>query len=140
MILPISSYCSAEEPDAHIIHITRGYGRDHRPDLNQVMLDLIVEHQAGIPLLMKPLSGNTSDASDFGQVVSSHIAQRWVLLYSEHRRPQAQRTVDKQLLKQSTAEVRALQHLGRTAFARKANAQQALHAFAQDLQATVCSK
>src|ERR671931_924580 len=68
-------YNSAEEPDAHVIHITRGYSRDHRPDLNQVMLDLIVEHQAGIPLLMKPLSGNTSDASGFGHVVSSHIAQ-----------------------------------------------------------------
>jgi transposase len=205
-------YNSAEEPDTHIIHMTRGYSRDHRPDLNQVMLDLIVEHQAGIPLLMKPLSGNTSDASDFGQVVSSHIAQlhtsygttylvadsalysaenlqklahtgslwitrvpatlteaqealaqadpmamaslmegyryrvltstyggvaqRWVLIYSEHRRPQAQRTVDKQLLKQSTAEVKAFQHLCRTAFACEADAQQALHTFAQALQAT----
>jgi transposase len=205
-------YNSDKEPDAHIIHITRGYSRDHRPDLNQVMLDLIVEHQAGIPLLMKPLSGNTSDASDFGQVVSSHIAQlhttygttylvadsalynaenlqklahtgsrwitrvpatlteaqaalaqanptameslmegyryqvltstyggiaqRWVLIYSEHRRPQAQRTVDKQLLKQSTAEVKAFQHLCRTAFACEADAEQALRAFTQDLQAT----
>ena len=39
------------------------------------MLDLIVEHQAGIPLLMKRLSGNTSDESDFGHVVTQHIAQ-----------------------------------------------------------------
>src|ERR671923_1590289 len=68
-------YNSAEEPDAGVIHITRGYSRDHRPDLNQVMLDLIVEHHAGIPLLMKPLSGNTSDVSDFGQVVSQHLQQ-----------------------------------------------------------------
>jgi transposase len=68
-------YNSAEEPDANVIHITRGYSRDHRPDLNQVMLDLLVEHQAGIPLLMKPLSGNTSDANDFGDVVTAHIAQ-----------------------------------------------------------------
>jgi hypothetical protein len=35
------------------------------------MLDLIVEHQAGIPLLMQPLSGNTSDANDFGDVVTA---------------------------------------------------------------------
>src|SRR4029453_3810104 len=68
-------YNSAEEPDAHVIHITRGYSRDHRPDLNQVMLDLIVEHQAGIPVLMKPLSGNTSDAHDFGEIIKDHIAQ-----------------------------------------------------------------
>jgi transposase len=28
-------YHSGEEPDGHIIHITRGYSRDHRPGLNQ---------------------------------------------------------------------------------------------------------
>jgi transposase len=39
------------------------------------MLELIVEHQAGIPVLMKPLSGNSSDAQNFGQTVSEHIAQ-----------------------------------------------------------------
>src|SRR5688500_17576321 len=46
-----------------------------RPDLNQVMLELIVEHQAGIPLLMKPLSGNSSDSQAFGQIIRDHIAQ-----------------------------------------------------------------
>jgi transposase len=68
-------YNSAEEPDARVIHITQGDSRDHRPDLNQVVLDLIVEHQAGIPLLMQPLSGNTSGANDFGDVVTAHIIQ-----------------------------------------------------------------
>jgi transposase len=57
-----------------VIHITRGYSRDHCPDLNQVMLDLLVAHQAEIPLLMKPLSGKSSDVQDFGQVVTEHIA------------------------------------------------------------------
>ena len=68
-------YNSDEEPEEHVLHITRGYSRDQRPDLNQVMLDLIVEHQAGIPVMMKPLSGNSSDAHDFGQVLTDHIAQ-----------------------------------------------------------------
>jgi transposase len=68
-------YNSDEQPDEQVIHITHGYSRDHRPDLNQVMLDLIIEHQAGIPLLMKPLSGNSSDGRNFGQVVSAHIAR-----------------------------------------------------------------
>jgi transposase len=57
------------------MHIPRGYSRDHRPDLHQVLLDLMVEHQAGIPVLMKPLSGHTSDATDCGPVVKEHIAQ-----------------------------------------------------------------
>ena len=68
-------YNSAEEPEAEVVHIIRGYSRDHRPDLNQVMLELVVEHQAGIPILMQPLSGNSSDAHEFGQVIKEHIAQ-----------------------------------------------------------------
>jgi transposase len=68
-------YNSEEEPDEQVVHLTRGYSRDHRPDLNQVMLELIVEHQAGIPILMKPLSGNSSDAQAFGHVIQEHIAQ-----------------------------------------------------------------
>jgi transposase len=176
------------------------------------MLDLIVEHQAGIPVLMKPLSGNSSDAQDFGQIIADHVTQlqltygttflvadsalysaenlrklaetrtkwitrvpatlseaqavlaqadpqtmaplteeyryqvvpstyggveqRWVLIHSAPRQPQAQRTVDKQLLKHSTQEVKAFKKLGRTAFACAADAQQALATFAQTLQAT----
>jgi len=205
-------YNSEEEPEEQVIHITRGYSRDHRPDLNQVMLDLIIEHQAGIPVLMQPLSGNSNDTSTFGQVVSEHIQQlqttsgttylvadsalysaenlqklsetrtkwitrvpatlseahaalvqatpqtmaplmegyryqaltstyggveqRWVLLYSEHRSPQAQRTVDKQLLRQSDKEGKAFKQLCRMAFACEADAQQALSTFQQGLQAT----
>ena len=67
-------YNSGEEPSEHVVHITKGYSRDHRPDLNHVMLELIVEHQAGIPVLMKPLSGNSSDVQEFGQVVREPIA------------------------------------------------------------------
>jgi transposase len=205
-------YNSDEPPSEHVVHITKGYSRDHRPDLNQVMLELIVEHQAGIPVLMKPLSGNGSDANEFGQVIRAHIeqlqttygasylvadsalysatnlttladtkmkwitrvpatlneaqaalaqaepqamtalqegyryheltstyggvAQRWVLIYSELRQPQAQHTVDKQLRKQSDKEVKALKKLCGTPFACEADARQALVTFAQELQAT----
>src|SRR5215475_13046843 len=206
-------YNSHEAPDEQVVHITPGYSRDHRPDLNQVILELIVEHQAGIPVLMKPLSGNSSDAPEFGQVIKDHIAQlhitygatylvadsalysadnlhklaetqmkwitrvpatlgeaqavlaqadpqtmaplregyrfrvvsstyggvaqRWVLLYSEPRQPQAQRTVDTQWRKQSDREVRAFKRLCRTTFACEADAQQALTSFAAGLQTTV---
>lgn len=68
-------YNSAEPPAEQVVHITKGYSRDHRPDLNQVMLELIVEHQAGIPVLMKPLNGNSSDPQAFGQVIHTHIDQ-----------------------------------------------------------------
>jgi transposase len=208
-------YNSAQPPDEQVVHITRGYSRDHRPDLNQVMLELVVEHQAGIPVLMQPLSGNSHDGKAFGQVVSDHIAQlhtpanptylvadsalysadnlhklaetsltwitrvpatlteaqavlaqanpqtmapltegyryhvvpssyggvaqRWVLIHSEPRQPQAQRTVDKQWLKQSADEVKAFKTLCRTAFACEADAHQALTRFAHDVQTTFLS-
>jgi transposase len=67
-------YNRDEEPEEQVIHITRGYSRDHRPGLSQVMLELIVEHQAGIPILMQPLSGSGCDAQEFGQVIDAHIA------------------------------------------------------------------
>jgi transposase len=176
----------------------------------------MVEHQAGIPLLMQPLGGNTSDATDFGQVVSQHlqqlhltygttylvadralyseenlpkladmgskwitrvpatltaaqvalaqvdpaamapltegyryhvlettyggVVQRWVLMYSEPWRPQAQRTVDKHLLRQGTTDLKAFKKLCRTAFACEADAQQALAAFAHSLHATALAE
>jgi transposase len=205
-------YNSDEEPEDQVVHITRGYSRDHRPDLNQVMLDLMVEHQAGIPILMKPLSGNSSDAQDFGEVIHAHvqqlqppygltylvadsalysaanlqklahtalkwitrvpatlsdaqavlaqidpqtlawltegyryhevpstyggIEQRWVLIYSEPRQLQAQRTIDKQWRKQRDKDVKAFKKLCGITFACEADARQALATFEQDLHAT----
>ena len=174
------------------------------------MLELIIEHQAGIPVLMKPLSGNSSDAHEFGRVVKEHIAQlqtthgttylvadsalyseanlqqlaktpikwmtrvpatlhdaqamlaqadlqtmapltdgyryhllsstyggvaqRWVLLYSAHRHPQAQHTVGRQLRKQGEQEVQAFQQLCRTTFACEADAQRAFDWSITDVQ------
>jgi transposase len=66
-------YNSDEEPAAQVGHLTRGYSREHRPDLNQVMVELMVAHQAGIPILMKPLSGHSSDAHDVGDAVRAHL-------------------------------------------------------------------
>jgi transposase len=173
---------------------------------------LIVEHQAGIPVLMTPLRGHSRDGQDCGPLIAAHVAQvqipygstvlvadsaldsadnlrqraeprttwitrvpatlrdaqtvvaqddpqtmapmteeyryqvlpstyggveqRWVRLHSEPRQPQAQRTVDKQLRKDSTQAVKAFKKRCRTAFACAAAAQPALATFAQDLLAT----
>jgi transposase len=64
------------------------------------------------------------------------VPQRWGLIYSEQRQPQAQRTVDKQWRRQSDHEVNAFKRLCRTAFACEADAQQAVAHFAHALQAT----
>jgi transposase len=86
------------------------------------------------PEAVRPLMAGYRDrvlASTYGGV-----AQRRVRLYSEHRRPQAQHTVDTRLRKQGTADIKAFQKLGRTAVACEADAPQALSAFGQTLQAT----
>ena len=205
-------YNSAEPPAEQVVPMTQGSSRAHRPALTQGMLDLLVEPQAGMPVLMPPLSGNRSDGTAFGQIVRAHISQwhttygttslgaeraldseanlqklaethikwitrvpatlsdvqaalapvdghtmapltagsryhvlpatyggveqRWLLIDSEHRQAQAQRTVDKHLLKQRTQEGHAFKTLSRTPFACEADARQALATFRAGWQAT----
>ena len=64
-----------ENNDLKVINIRKGYSRDHRRDLNQVVLNLIVEHQAKIPILMEPLSGNSSDKTVFERTIKEHVSQ-----------------------------------------------------------------
>jgi transposase len=66
-------YNSQEEKEEGVVHITKGYSRDHHPNLNQVILNLIVEHQAGIPLMMRAADGNQIDAKAFVSIVDEHI-------------------------------------------------------------------
>jgi transposase len=39
------------------------------------MVELMVEHQAGLPILMKPLSGKSSEVHECSHVVREHLAQ-----------------------------------------------------------------
>ena len=63
-----------------------------------------------------------------------------MLLYSAHRRPQAQRRVDKHWLQQSEAAAQALQPLCRTAFAWAADARHARATLAHGLQGASLSE
>jgi transposase len=195
-------YHRAEEPAAQVVHRTPGSSRDPRPDRNQVRLELMIEPQAGMPVLMTPLRGNSRDAPAFGRLVkepmapwhtpsgtpalvaesaldretnrqplaktqrtwmtrvpatlpdapatlaqadlqtmapltdgdrahlwsstSGGVAQRWVLIDSAHRPPQAQHTVGRPLRTPGAQEVHAFQPLCRSTLACAAEAQQAL--------------
>ncbi|RLV58136.1 IS1634 family transposase [Parashewanella curva] len=55
------------------IELVKGYSRDHRPELNQVVLEMISENQAGIPIYMQALSGNTNDQKAFLKLSREHI-------------------------------------------------------------------
>jgi len=68
-------YNSDRDAKEGVVKITKGYSRDHRPDLNQVGLQLIVENQAGIPLVMQALDGNSSDKDTFSSAINTHVKQ-----------------------------------------------------------------
>ena len=62
------------DDDSQAVKLVRGYSRDHRPELNQVVLNLITENKAGIPVYMQAASGNINDNEGFKNIVKHHIS------------------------------------------------------------------
>ena len=65
---------NSDEEAPAAIHIAKGYSRDHRPELNQVVLNLICENLSGIPVYMQAQSGNINDVEGFKKIVKSHVS------------------------------------------------------------------
>jgi transposase len=67
--LDTTSFCRTGEytpdSDAHAMCMTHGYAKDHRPDLKQAVLALMVSQDGGIPVVSKSWDGNTSDTRGF---------------------------------------------------------------------------
>lgn len=207
-------YNSETGAEAGVIHLTRGYSRDHRPDLNQAVLQLIVDRQAGLPLFMQPLDGNAEDKTHFRQTLQAYlgqlrttypleyivadsalytaetlpllqesgwitrvpatlkaaqealraadpetmtrldeqtrcqplrseyagIPQRWLVVYSESAHQRALKTVPRQCLKHTQADVKAFAKLCAQSFACTADAEQALGAFQNSLTLTTVAE
>jgi transposase len=54
-----------ESCDEHVIRITHGHSKAHRPDLKQVVQEMIVSQDGGIPLACKNWDGNSADTKVF---------------------------------------------------------------------------
>jgi len=63
------------DTDEQAIHITRGYSKDHRPDLRQAVLETMVSQDGGIPLACKCHDGNASDNTIFKDRANELIQQ-----------------------------------------------------------------
>src|SRR5256884_1636380 len=67
--LDTTSFCLTGEyipdSDEHAICITHGYSKDHRPDLKQAVLELMVSQDGGVPFVSKSWDGNTADTQIF---------------------------------------------------------------------------
>lgn len=55
--------------DPKTIEVVRGFSKDHRPDLKQIVLSLVVNGASSIPLWMDPLDGNSSDKVSFHETI-----------------------------------------------------------------------
>ena len=53
----------------HIIKLTHGHSKDHRPDLKQVVMSLVVSGASSMPIWMEPQDGNSSDKTAFHETI-----------------------------------------------------------------------
>jgi transposase len=63
------------EPDREAISVTYGYSKDHRPDLKQVVVQLITGHKSALPVWLEVLSGNSNDKKSFTATVKAYCKQ-----------------------------------------------------------------
>jgi len=62
------------DSDEQAITITHGYSKDHRPDLKQAVLELMVSQDGGVPCVSKSWDGNTSDTQIFQERAAALLA------------------------------------------------------------------
>jgi transposase len=63
------------ETDTQAIAITHGYSKDHRPDLKQAVLELMVSQDGGVPLMSQSWDGNASDTVVFKERCEALVTQ-----------------------------------------------------------------
>ena len=64
-----------EHTDAQVVEITKGYSKDHAPDLNQVVVALITSYHSSIPMWIETLNGNASDKKTFAETIRKYRDQ-----------------------------------------------------------------
>lgn len=55
--------------EPNVIKLTHGYSKDHRPDLKQAVLSLVVNGPSAMPIWMEALDGNSSDKASFHETI-----------------------------------------------------------------------
>lgn len=58
-----------KDDEAQTIEITYGHSKDHRPDLKQAVLSLVMNGPSAMPLWMEALDGNSSDKVSFHETI-----------------------------------------------------------------------
>lgn len=55
--------------DDSVVKLTYGHSKDHRPDLKQVIMSLVVSGKSAMPIWMEPHDGNASDKATFCETI-----------------------------------------------------------------------
>jgi len=103
-----------EESKMKPIEIGYGYSRDHRPELKQFIIDMIVTGDGDVPLYFKEIAEEEWESSGIkGYKIATReseyggVKQRWLIIESEARKSasikQIQKGVEKQELKMKAA-------------------------------------
>jgi transposase len=59
------------DKDPKTVAVVNGFSKDHRPDLKQIVLSLVVNGPSSIPLWMESLDGNSSDKTSFHETIKN---------------------------------------------------------------------
>jgi transposase len=70
------------DSDEHAMTMTHGYAKDHRPDLQQAVLELMVSQDGGGPFVSQSWDGKTSDLQIFQE-----RAQAWMHAFTHTPSP-----------------------------------------------------
>ncbi len=58
-----------ETEETGVVEVRHGFSKDHRKDLKQVVLSLIMTGPANLPVWMEPQNGNSSDKKSFHETI-----------------------------------------------------------------------
>ena len=68
--------CYDRQSDAeNVIQVTHGYSRDHRPDLKQVVVQLICSYKSQLPVWLEVLDGNQADKTSFPKTIAAYLEE-----------------------------------------------------------------
>ncbi len=60
-----------ENEGKEVVKLTYGHSKDHRPDLKQVVMSLVVSGPSSMPIWMEPRDGNNSDKTSFDETIKN---------------------------------------------------------------------
>jgi transposase len=68
-------YDVEDDGDTEVVKITKGYSKDGRPELNQVIASMMCAYKSSIPVWIEVLSGNSNDKKSFRKTIKKFREQ-----------------------------------------------------------------